>query len=259
MAYLINFLLCLLLPTFASGEDTHISNNPYLSHSIIKHIKPFIIPKNHPALPTLNKIFSKSRPIIDEKTLKEAGFRILCSKPRSFIRVVRHPDLPGYLLKVNLDSDKRQKFNKPAWHWFVRRCQGAKILSFAIQKCHSKHFQVAKKWIYVLPPSPPPPQGNDFRIQPVVLLVEDMKIYDSRISKMAWDNKFTKRHLDELYEIITLAGGSSYRPDNVCLRRKGNSKFAFIDTEYPNNPPDYGSVTSYLKSDLKDYWLKKIN
>ena len=69
--------------------------------------------------------------------------------------------------------------------------------------------------------------------QPFVLLVDDMDLVSKQENEVAWKSMITREHLNELYLIITRAGGSSYRPDNIWLTKHG--KFAFVDTEYPKN------------------------
>ena len=236
----------------AREESPYLYNNPLITPTIRHAIRPYLLPKKHPTYSKLNEIFQKSRPIIDDHALEQAGFTILHRKPRSFIRVVKHPKLPGYLLKVNLDSETRLKQRKPAWHWLVNRCKGAAKVKQAIKRVHSQFFDVAHKWIYVVPTNPPAPVGPGFSPQPIVLVVEDMDIHKLSVSKEAWRSRFTPRHLDELFAIVSIAGGSSYRPDNVSLRKNG--KFAFIDTEYPNRSPDYNEISSQLNPFMRIYW-----
>lgn len=221
-----------------------------------KRVHPHVLPQDHPAYIKMQEIFTRSRPIIDENTLTEAGFKILYRKPRSFIRVVKHPALPGYLLKVYLDTELRKKHDREGWEWLVMRCEGAAKVRRGIAKARSKHFVVAQKWLYVLPPNPPAPRGKNCISQPLVLLVEDMKLASLDACKHAWRHSMTPEHLNELYQILSIAGGASLRPDNICLTKNG--QFAFIDTEYPNKKNYYDQVLPYLNSVMRAYWQHLI-
>lgn len=211
-------------------------------------MKRYILRENHPAKPALDAIFLSTRATKDEATFQASGFTTLYAKSRSFVRVVRHPSLPGYLLKVYLDSEQRQKRNRTGCERLVFRCEGAEKIREIIQKGKIKHFQVPGKWLYALPPHPDCTSME----QPFLLIVDDMDLASNEENKAAWKTVITREHLDELYLIITKAGGSSYRPDNIWLTKHG--KFAFIDTEYPRQKFDYNSISSYLSDEMRRYW-----
>jgi hypothetical protein len=212
-------------------------------------IKRHILPANHPGKPALDAIFLSSRVTKDEAAFQDSGFTTLFQKSRSFIRVARHPSLPGYLLKAYLDSEQRQKGNRAGWEWLARRCEGAEKIRKIIEQNKIKNFQVPGKWLYPLP-SQPNATSLD---QPFVLLVDDMDLVSKRENEAAWKSMITREHLNELYLIITRAGGSSYRPDNIWLTK--HDKFAFVDTEYPAQKFDYDSITSYLSPEMRNYWV----
>ena len=208
-----------------------------------------ILPANHPGKPALDAIFLRRRATKDEETFQASGFTTLFNKSRSFIRVARHPSLPGYLLKVYLDSEQRQKRNRAGWEWLVRRCVGAEKIRKIIEQNRIKYFQVPGKWLYPIPSQP----DSTSLDQPFVLLVHDMDLVSKEENESAWKSRITREHLNELYLIITRAGGSSYRPDNIWLTKRG--KFAFIDTEYPTQNFDYESISSYLSPEMRSYWV----
>jgi hypothetical protein len=211
-------------------------------------MKRYILPENHPAKPALDAIFLSTRATKDEATFRASGFTTLFTKSRSFIRVARHLSLPGYLLKVYLDSEQRQKRKRASWEWLVLRCEGAEKIRKIIEKKKITHFQVPGKWLYPLPPHPDCTSME----QPFLLIVDDMKLVSNAENEAAWKTVITREHLNELYLIITKAGGSSYRPDNIWLTKHG--KFAFIDTEYPRQKFDYNSIPSYLSPEMRSYW-----
>lgn len=252
------FLICLsyTYPIYTSeGSYNDFDKNPYISKDARKSIKPYLLPKNHPAKIGLDEIFTTTRAIQNDDTFIQAGFNIIERTGRSFLLVASHPLLNGYLVKVALDSEFRQKNDKPSWLWFVRRCKGSETIAKIIAKKKITNFTVSKKWIYPLPINPSPPSNTQYDRKIAILLVTDMNLVSHIENLDAWKTKITKKHLDELYVIIS-QGGSSYRPDNIWYTKNGT--FAFIDTEYPNADPDYGSVRPFLSSSMLTYWDKLI-
>lgn len=229
-------------------------SNPHLTKSMRKEIKPYLLPAQHPLKPALNAIFGTQRATMNKHTMIKAGFTILFAKQRSFILVARHPLLPDHLVKLNVDSEKRLKKKIPAWKWLVRRCRGIQKVRRVLAQKHIEHFQAPQKWLYPLPVEPSPPEH--FLRQPVILLVEDMKLVPWEQNLNFWKHRITHRQLDELYMVISHAGGSSYRPDNVWLSTNG--KLSFIDTEYPDSSPNFDSMRSYLSPQNREYWDKLV-
>lgn len=245
-------LFLLLFYSFLSASLNNFTNNPLISSRFRREMAPFVIPDTHPMKNQLNRIFLGRRPTLNERTFVEAGFITMHVQPRSYIRVAKHPLLPGYLLKVYLDSVTTQKKNKPDYYWFVRRCEGAMRIRRSIRKHRFTHFKVARKYIYPLPISPFPGKGAAYQQKTVVLLVDNMRITSKQESREAWRTKMTKAHLEELYVIIKESGGDSYRPDNIAYTRDGF--FAFIDTEYPHTKPDFSKIRNYLSLEMARYW-----
>ncbi len=228
------------------------ANNSLLNSRINKEIAPYLMDSNWPLAPTVDQIFSSSRPTFNFFTLTLAGFNILCQQPRSFITVASHPYVPGYLFKLYYDTELRLKNNVPGWKWFVRRCQGAELIRKTIIRKKIKHFEVPQKFIYVLPPATTPLKAIGIDPKLAVLIVQDMNLVNADLNYLAWKTIVTPQILDELYMIISYANGSSYRPDNIPFSYSG--KFAFIDTEYPKHDPDFYSIRPYLSNDMCNYW-----
>jgi|688.fasta_scaffold54936_6 hypothetical protein len=232
-------------------KHSNFDKNPQLSHEMRKKMRPYLLPMDHPTRPVLDALFASGRPTSNPAAFEAAGFITLHTKPRSFIRVARHPALPGYLFKVYLDSEQRRKNRKPGWEWLTARCQGAAQVRSAIKKIHSRYFQAPRKWLYPLPPC------STMHAHPVILLVEDMDLASDEDTKYAWRHHMTHEHLHELYQIIRKGKGSSYRPDNICLSRNG--KFSFIDTEYPNQKGNLSTIGPYLSPDMRNYWRQLVD
>ena len=232
-------------------------SNPYIISRAKNEMRPHIIPDDHPMLPVLDSIFLVSRVTVNLNAFNAAGFVTVGeARPRSFIRVARHEALPGYLVKISLDDELRKKFGKPSWKWLEQRCVGAKKIKKIIQDRKIKHFTVAEKWIYPLPAEPSPPINARHTRHLAILLVTDMQLVPEIVNLHAWGHCITKKHLDELYCIISYAKGSSYRPDNICYTV--NKNFTFIDTEYPNTKPDFRRIRSFLNPKMRSYWDKLV-
>jgi hypothetical protein len=197
----------------------------------------------------MDALFLPARITQDMDHFIQAGFNPLFVQPRSFIIVARHAELPGYLVKLQLDTELRLKGNKPHWEWFIRRCEGAEKIQEIIDAHQIEHFVVAKKWIYPLPLKPSSPASPEYDQKLLLVLVEDMQLVSKEDNILAWHTRITKAHLDELYRIMREGHHSTFRADNVAFTKSG--KLAFIDTEYwgtgPNIKYEVFAAASILK------------
>jgi hypothetical protein len=233
-------------------KDPNFDDNPHIPSKARKVMKPYLLPLKHTMHSVLDSIFLKERVTTDRATFYKAGFRTIAKGPRSYIRVAKHAELPRYLVKVYLDTVLKEKYHKESWKWLVRRCQGASKIRNIIRKYKIKYFVVPDKWIYCLPAEPSPPNDKQHTRHLALLLVTNMNLTSKSRNYHAWLHYITKKHLDELYVIISRAKGSSYRPDNIAYTKSG--KFAFIDTEYPTQGPDFASIRPYLNQEMLNYW-----
>jgi hypothetical protein len=243
-------------PTAVRAARLSKSVHSDLPKKVYKRIKLWLLPKSHALKPALDTIFQQQRVTQNALSLKEAGFSTLFKQKRSFILVAFHPKLPGHLLKVYLDTELRLKRGEPHWEWFARRCQGASQVRNAITRFKLTYFTVPNKFIYPLPKNPSPPLDALHDRKFCVLLVENMNLVSKEENLEAWKTKITKKHLNELYIIISFAKGSSYRADNIAYSKNG--KFSFIDTEYPTGGPDFHNIVPYLSLEMKAYWDKLV-
>lgn len=218
-----------------------------------KEAKPFLIPLDHPAKPVLDMIFQSARVVDSWNGLTVAGFEVLFSQETSYVKVVRHPLLPGYLLKLYLDDETRIKQGVPGWQWLVKRCEGVARVRKMIKKQKMSYFKAPRKWLYVLPSAFPTP--GPIR-QPFVLLVTDMNLVSREETRMAWKTVPNKALLDELYYILSHGSGSRFLTGNIPYTRSG--KFALIDTEYPKRKISMEKATEYLSPEMQIYWRKLI-
>lgn len=238
-------------------EDPNVINNPFISKIAAQAMAPYLLPLKHPMRKMLDLLFLKTRATLNRDSFINSRFSILTHGPRSHVIVAKHPLMPNYLVKAYLDSELKQKHHRESWEWLVRRCEGAKKIRHIIRKREIRHFTVPGKWIYCFPKSPsPPPNDSRYTHHLALLLTQDMKLVPNRQNLDAWNHLITEEHLDEFFEIITRAKGSSYRPDNIAYTQKG--QFAFIDTEYPAYGPDLKSIRYYLNEEMRDYWDRLI-
>jgi hypothetical protein len=210
-----------------------------------ERIAPYLLPLTHPFKPALDAIFSASRPTENEASLAQAGFATIAVKKNTYVHVVRHPAVPGYVFKLHLDSELRQKLQKPGWFWLANRCEGAEKIRHLIKSKKIKHFVAPDKWLYPLPYSPNP------NAKSVVLLATDMRLVSHSKSQQAW-KKAGHRVLEELYIVLSHGYGSWFLTGNVPYTKSG--KFAFIDTEYPKREISLGKVKHYLSEEMQAYW-----
>lgn len=238
------------------GPLDELMANQSIPEDAKRKMAPYIISETHPLYSTLDAIFKTARVTQDETVFHGSGFKTICQRPRTFVRVASHPLLDGHLVKIYLDTELRKKQGRDSWEWFVKRCEGADKVRNVLVKKRVKYFVVADKWIYPLPENPAPLVGSRYTRHLAVLLVKNMNLVDDQKNLYAWSHYITKEHLNELYDIITYAKGSSYRPDNITYTKQGT--FAFIDTEYPGRGPDYKSIRRYLNSSMRKYWDKLV-
>ncbi len=230
--------------------------NPLIPDDYKRQMEEFLLPEDHPCKPYMDILFQNRTILKNLDNFELAGFQILYRQTRSKIKVAKHRLMPGYLVKVILDDELELKRNIPEWFWFTQRCIGAKKIRNSIDTHGFTLFAVPKKWIYPLPWHNAPTRLG-YMPKAIVLLVEDMRLYSHADSKIAWKVKMTKKHLDELYVILTEAGGASYRTDNIVYSQRG--LFAFIDTEYPDIPADLSRIKRHLTEEMGNYWQALID
>jgi hypothetical protein len=245
-----------LFETKENKSYPNLYENPLITSEMRKVIMPYCLPLNHHLVSSLNALFSKSRVSENEETFANAGFTTLFAQPTSYIRVARHAKLPGYLLKIYLDSENRLKEGVTGWKWLVNRCIGAENVRKLIQRKKIKYFSVPDKWIYPLPGYPQTIIVPLEFQQPILLIVTDMNLVSDEETIDAWKNKITRKHLDELFCILSHGFSSCYLATNIPFTKSG--KFTCIDTEHPKRKLTYNHVKAYLSKDMQLYWNKLI-
>ena len=252
-AFLLTLAFFLNMVGFASqafGFYPNFDNHPHFDDTMKVAMQPHLLPLNHPTKKALDLIFSSGRVTENADTLRAAGFEILHRMHASHIVVARHPALPGYLLKLYLDSNLQTRNGVPSWRWLTNRCEGVVPIQTFIKRKKMRFFSAPKKWIYPLPPL----NNGEAALHPILLVVTDMDIVDSHTSKHAWAALVTKKHLKELHYILSRGYGSCFLHSNVRYTKSG--KFAFIDTEFVKRKHTLEKVKGYIDPKLHDYWDK---
>lgn len=236
----------------SSGFYPNFSDNPDLTLEMRQLMRPYLIPLTHPAKPSLDALF-KSRIIDTEKELTDAGFTILFSQPRSLIRVAKHPNLPGYLLKIYLDSDTPRLGGEAGWRQLTTRCIIAEKIRNIIEYHKVENLVVPEKWIYPLPGAATAQKGQ----QPVILVVRDMNISNREETKVAWKTKATATTIKELFTVLLYGYGSASLANNIPYTQSG--KFAFIDTEFKNGKTvSIVRPKKYFSPEMQTYWERLV-
>lgn len=199
----------------------------------------------------LDQLFGPLQALENAANLEKAGFTIISHRP-STMRVVAHPQMPGYLFKLYLQDEKENRHR--TMKWATDRCLGVENIRKLIKIEHLTHFTVPKKRIYFLPDRETL-IANDIQNY-VVLVVTDMQLVSRAESKAAWATLANKEHLDQLYRILSRGFSSCYLPGNIPFTKKG--KFACIDTENPERKLPYNHVKKHLSDEMKIYWDKLV-
>lgn len=124
------------------------------------------------------------------------------------MRVLAHPGLKNYLIKIYPLNEKTNTHRQMTWA--VKRCIGAENIQKLITEKNLQHFSVPNKWIYFAPNK----EGlvalgiKNY----VALLVEDMKLVTKKESRAAWANIGSPEIIKELYVILSRGYSSCYLP-----------------------------------------------
>ena len=254
-------LNCFAFPAISCARQNYpnFEDNHLLTDHMRSKMFDYLIPIGHPIKAKLDSIFSQSRVLENERTLVEAGFEVLVPPlANSYIIVARHPEIPGYVFKLHLDSENRSRKQLPHWIWLVRRCAEAKKIRKIIKRKNIRYFVVPHKWLFVPPVYP---YSSALNPQVVIVVETDMQLVSEEETRNKWKKGIKSKHLDELYSIIKHGyGGVSvlYLVENLPLTK--NNKFAFIDTEGPQSDHlEFEFIKRYLSKEMQKYWDSLIH
>ena len=240
-----------------ANQKRLINNNPskYVNNEVWRQVQNYLIPDNHPIKEKLNEIFSRSRALADQESMKAAGFDTLPPQHQTQMIVAKHPELRGYVLKIYLDEQKYYRGRPEHYHW-IKRIKGTRLIRAYLNKHgDGSLFKAPQKWIYLLPDDPSPP-SHDGR-KNFILVAEDMELFDEKMNESLWGSEWvTEDLLKTLYRITTDLGlRDSANPSNCPLSIDG--KGAFVDTEvYHRSDVRYWKLTPFLSPSMQAYWKK---
>lgn len=214
---------------------------------ILSNPEPYFLPQNHPVRPVLDSIFSKPHIMKNEETLKAAGFLIFSKQGHSGTCVVEHPLLPGYLVKLILNSTSfyRNSSYLTKKECLIKRCVGASLIRQVIQQYHVRYFGVPDKWLYKV--------FDQEESNAYVLLVTKFPLVSKKETMAAWKMKITLEHLRELFFILKSGAGSTAFAVNVPYSENG--MFCFIDTEYFGRNLLARPIERHLSKLMRKEWL----
>lgn len=218
-----------------------------LQEKIRKNYGRYLLSERHPIKSILDAIFFP-KVTQNKKKFLNAGFNILFEQPYSHIVVSEHPQMPGYIQKLYLDTETRMKHGKPGWKWLIQRCMGAENVRNLIAARGLKFFTVPDKWIYLLPNAT---KGS----HPAILVATKMNLVSQSKNVEAWRN-ISHSQLDELYIILSHGYSSSYVVNNIPYTKEG--LFCCVDTEHVKRKISYRSVKKFIGKDKHAYWDRLV-
>ncbi len=202
-----------------------------VSEAVWSLLQPYLMPDDHPIKAKLDSIFSKARVTLTAKTMKKAKFTNPEERSFSHTVVTRHPQVPGYILKLFRDDQT----DVTDWDMCHRRCSGAQLIRKAIEEMgYENMFSVPDKWIYCLPDFPEPPPG--YQQKHFIVVAQDMKILKSKDNHAKWrSSAMSHERLEALFFLVKNVGLSdSVVAFNIPFCKDGRN--SFIDTEWYHRP-----------------------
>lgn len=240
---------------YRKSKDESYANfddNSHFTKKMRRAMRPYLIPKDHPAKLFLDDLFATANVIKNEKIFSAAGFETVSTKTMSRIRVARHPALPGYVFKLYLCTMQRTRAHEPVWMALTARCQGAQNIRKLIKEKNLQHFIAPHKWLYIVPKKTFSDLSSKEKKQFVLLVATDMQPMGMRSSAEAWRNHVTHNILDELFCILSNGYASTFLSGNIPYTHQG--KFACLDTEFPLRVNNFFKVEKYIAPELLSYW-----
>lgn len=224
----------------------------YVSREIWQLTANYVMPDDHPIKKKLDRLFSASRVFCNFKSMRAAGFEDAQPQPVSRLIVTRHPDFPGFVFKAYFDKQPYFRGSPEYLNW-IKRVKGAQAIRKSIKHHQYQHlFKVPRKWLYLLPDNPAPPQN--FRRKLFILVEEDMNIYDIIENREIWQsNVVTEELLDAFFTVITDVGLQDTKTGNCTFSLDG--RIAFVDTESCfRSPIRHRGIKKYLQERMQKYW-----
>ncbi len=224
-------------------------DNLIVTHSK-REIKDHGLPDDHPIKAELDEIFKSMRVLATPSSYKRAGFNPSRERRKGLI-VTTHPLLPGYLVKMYLETAGVNELDL-----YMKRINGALLIQDALDRFgYNNLMKVPKKWIYTVPNVDVDSAGRFPK--KYILVVEDMEIFSENESQRLYRKIITEAHLDALFNILTscLLSDSTFLPNIPFCR---DYRIAFIDTEFAGTSLTIWSrlhrIGKHLSPEMRAYW-----
>lgn len=226
--------------------------NPHITEEVWQKVNPYLLPENNHGIKNfLDRICSQIRILSSTEALEKAGFKIIFQQAKRGLVVAKHPKLPGYLLKMYLDSSTRTE-----WPLWILRAKGSRLIQELLNKHNYNGFmKVPQKWIYPVSSFGRPVADENTFPKDFILIVQDMKLVTEKYNLYCYKNMMTFTQLNALYTMIQEGGLSDSHIKNIPF--SSDQKIAFIDTEYVNNwPVHHDWLTKHFSPAHQSHWLK---
>lgn len=255
---LLSFCTACDFPLFSreiqNAEKKRSEYSSQITEDIWQQVQPYLLPEsNHKIKNFLDKICRKTRILSSTKHLEKAGFIIVFQQAKRGLVVAKHSKIPGYLLKMYLDSSPRVE-----WPLWILRAKGARVIQKLLNKhSYNRLMKVPHKWIYPVPEIGRPLADENIFPKDFILIVQDMKLVHDKYSAFCYKNFMSFELLNALYKMIDEGGLSDSHVKNIPF--SADRKIAFIDTEYVNSwPVHFDWLTNHFSPVYQSYWLKLI-
>lgn len=233
------------------ADQQRLSKN---QEAVIKGVEDNFLPDDHPIKLRLDSIFTSTRALSSTAAFHKAGFYNSKERRKGLI-VTGHPDTPGYLFKLYLETSETDEKEQ-----CLKRINGANLIRNALDNYSLHHImKVPQKWVYAVP---------DYNIKQrgkfpkkYLLVVEDMNIFGDDENRKLYKKIITPEHLDALFIVLTtcLLSDSTWLP-NIPFSHDG--RIAFIDTEFAGNSQTIwsrlGRMNKNLSPEMRNYWTALV-
>lgn len=227
---------------------TNYAKHPEIDPMVWETMRPYFLPTSHPIKKKLDRLFSKSRILLNQQAVALAGFKTPVPTGFTHTIVSKHPKLKGYFVKMYTDDQQICD-----WCNWKKRIDGAKIIRDAIERHqYAKYFKVPKKWVYPLPLTS---HATGAYRKDFVLIAEDMDIYPNKGNVSRWKS-MKKKRLKAIFTLMNENGlDDSGLASNLPFSYDGTQ--AFVDTERAHQwPIDFKKTERFLSEKMKLYWIK---
>jgi hypothetical protein len=230
-------------------EDGYTKPNA-ISDEVWNAISPYFLPEDSEEKAILDSIFMESNLLLSRSALISGNFQII-TKAKHKIAVMRHPLLPGYVLKAYLEHSDEDDAK-----WWIKRIRGADaIREKIVEYGYEGLLKCPKKMVYPLPHYPDSERGE--YPKHFILIAEDMDILAYEDNKKAYTKWMNEELLDAFYTIITeMKLQEAVYIFNSPFSKDG--RIALIDTELylaDTRRMPYEQLNNFLSSKMKRHWI----